>query len=355
MALFLHILALLAAFYFLAVICDRYFVPSLDRIAEKLKMNSDMAGATLMAVGSSAPELFVSFIALFQSGQEALGAGTIVGSALFNILVIIGASAMVRKAFIAWQPVIRDILFYSFSIVLLIFTFYDGRVTFFESLLFLALYGAYVLAVLKWRKILPYKEERSDEKLVDVLEEGIKKEERRKTFFGRCLKNINRFLDFIFPKAQYYWLAFFVSIAVIAGLSWVLVESAVAMAEILHIPAVIIGLTVLAAGTSIPDLFSSTIVARQGRGGMAISNAIGSNIFDILIGLGLPWAVVGLSGKIIPVATENLNSSIILLFATVVSVLFFLIAKKWRIGKFAGVGLISLYLLYLLWSIFQVI
>ncbi len=64
MTLLLHALIMLASFYLLAVVCDRYFVYSLDQIAEKLKMNSDMAGATLMAVGSSAPELFVSFIAL---------------------------------------------------------------------------------------------------------------------------------------------------------------------------------------------------------------------------------------------------------------------------------------------------
>jgi len=64
---------------------------------------------------------------------------------------------------------------------------------------------------------------------------------------------------------------------------------------------------------------------------------------------------VTIGGKIVPVATENLNSSIILLFATVLSVLFFLMAKKWRIGRFAGISLISIYIIYLLWTILQVI
>lgn len=105
------IIVLLLSFYLLAVVCDRYFINSLDAISEKLKINSDVAGATLMAIGTSAPELCVSFIALFKPENESLGAGTIVGSALFNILVIIGASAMVKKAFIAWQPVIRDVIF----------------------------------------------------------------------------------------------------------------------------------------------------------------------------------------------------------------------------------------------------
>lgn len=353
MTLILYTLALLASFYLLAVVCDRYFVFSLDKIAEKLKMNSDMAGATLMAIGSSAPELFVSFIALFHPGNEAVGAGTIVGSALFNILVIIGASALARKALIAWQPVIRDTIFYSLSIILLILAFWDGRITFFEAGLFIALYIVYVFAVMKWREILPYKDETAEP--TEVLEEGLKEEEKKKSFFGHLVNAINKSLDFVFPAEKYYYRAFFLSIIFIAALSWVLVESAVEIANILNIPAVIIGLTVLAAGTSIPDLMSSVIVARQGRGGMAISNAIGSNIFDILIGLGLPWAIVSIGGKIIPVATENLNSSIFLLFATVVSVLLFLLAKKWHINKFAGIGLISIYLLYLMWNIFQVI
>lgn len=351
MALILYILALLASFYLLAIVCDRYFVLSLDKIADRLRMNSDMAGATLMAVGSSAPELFVSFIALFKPGNEAMGAGTIVGSALFNILVIIGGTAMVRKAFIAWQPVIRDVLFYSLSIILLIYAFWDGRITLFEALAFLLLYAVYIVAVMQWRKILPYND--GDKDPVAELEKGVAGEIKKKTLFGRFLGSINDVLDFIFPAADKYWLVFFISIAAIAGLSWVLVESAIGISAILHIPAVIVGLTVLAAGTSIPDLMSSLIVARQGRGGMAISNAIGSNIFDILIGLGLPWAVVTAGGKVIPVVTENLNSSIILLFATVAAVVAFLIAKKWHLNKFAGYGLISIYLMYLLWSIFQ--
>lgn len=353
MLLLLHALIMLASFYLLAVVCDRYFIFSLDQIAEKLKMNSDMAGATLMAIGSSAPELFVSFIALYKPGNEAMGAGTIVGSAIFNILVIIGASAMVRTAFIAWQPVIRDLIFYSLSIVLLIYSFWDGNITFTESMMFLGLYVIYVFAVLSWRKLLPYQEEAKE--IAETKIPDPKKERQKKHIFQRISNTINLALDFIFPNKKKYWLSFFVSIAFIAGLSWVLVESAVISAEILGIPSVIIGLTILAAGTSIPDLVSSVIVAKQKRGGMAISNAIGSNIFDILIGLGLPWAIVTVGGKMVPVVTENLDSSIILLFATVIAVLSFLIAKKWHIGRFAGISLISIYIIYLAWNVFQVV
>ena len=85
---------------------------------------------------------------------------------------------------------------------------------------------------------------------------------------------------------------------------------------------------------------------------MAISNGIGSNIFDILIGLGFPWLIAYIFfGQKITVATENLNSSVILLFATVIAILFLFIIRKWKIGRYSGYFLIVLYLAYLVWVI----
>jgi Ca2+/Na+ antiporter len=103
-----------------------------------------------------------------------------------------------------------------------------------------------------------------------------------------------------------------------------MVQSAEAVALLLHVPKAIIGLTILAAGTSVPDLMSSIIVAKRGKGDMAISNGIGSNIFDILVGLGSVYFVYLLTHKdigYIPVDTHNLHSSVILLFATVIALL----------------------------------
>lgn len=152
MIILYNFILLLLSFYILAVVCERYFVDSLDSISQKWKINSDMAGATLMAIGSSAPELFISLFALFKPGSESLGAGTIVGSALFNILVIIGASAIIKKTVIAWQPVVRDLLFYALSIILLIFSFRDGIISFYEVIIFIILYAIYVVAIINWRK-----------------------------------------------------------------------------------------------------------------------------------------------------------------------------------------------------------
>lgn len=338
---------MLISFYLLARVCDEYFVESLDKIAKKLKMSSDAAGATLMAVGSSAPELFVAAIALLKPGDHAaLGMGTIVGSALFNILVIVGAAAIVKKAVLSWQPVVRDMIFYSLSIIMLIVVFRDGQVDIKEAGMFIVLYLIYIIAVIKWRKILPYK----DVDVIEELEGKIKKS--KENGWKKIVQPLNFALDKLFPSAERYYSVFFISISVIAGLSWVLVESAVAISHILRIPEVIIALTVLAAGTSIPDMISSIIVAKQGRGCMAISNAIGSNIFDILICLGLPWLIVlSFSGGTIGVSTENLLSSIILLFATVLVIFFLLLARKWKIGHRAGWFLIGLYVAYVIWAV----
>ena len=343
---------LLVSFYLLARICDAYFVESLDKIAHKLKMSSDMAGATLMAVGSSAPELFVAIIALLKPGNHGdIGTGTIVGSALFNILVIVGASAVaIKKTILSWQPVVRDTIFYSFSIIVLIMAFRDGRIDFIEALMFVGLYIIYLVAVAKWRKILPYKDV---DKMIEGVGKEMKKSEKKK--WHKITRPLDWTLDKFFPAAKHYYLIFFISIAFIVALSWVLVESAISISHTLGIPEAIIALTVLAAGTSIPDLISSIIVAKQGRGEMAISNAIGSNIFDILFGLGVPWLILlSFSNKDIFVSTENLLTSVILLFATVVIVFFLLLVRKWRIGHRAGYFLIALYILYLIWAISRV-
>lgn len=341
----LMILTMLFAFYLMAEVCDKYFVASLEKISKQLNLSPEAAGATFMAVGSSAPELFVSLMALFKPGEEAMGAGTIVGSAIFNILVITGASLVVRQAFVIWQPLMRDLLFYALSIILLLFTFNDGIVTFFEVLSFLILYAVYIIAVVNWKKIFKYEDDGPMEILEQTLEEkGWKK------FFAP----VDWIIKLTFPKPEKYKLVFSISIIWIIGLSWVLVESAVISAHILGIPSVIIGLTILAAGTSIPDLLSSMIVAKKGQSGMAISNGIGSNIFDILFGLGLPWAIAYIFlGQKITVATENLYHSIILLFATVIVIAFLFIIRRWKVGKYSGYFLISLYLIYLTWVIIK--
>jgi K+-dependent Na+/Ca+ exchanger-like protein len=358
---FLAVVAMAFSFYLLAVICDNFFVPALDVIADTWKLPSDVAGATLMAIGSSAPELCIAFIAVFRGATHSeIGAGTIVGSAIFNILVIIGASAIFKTAKLRWEPVMRDLSFYVVSIMLLLGTFWDGVVTFPEALTFVVVYVLYLAVIARWKFWFP----RVDVNPVDVVEEIFEQTTDR----SRILAVTHAVLSKVIPdvteslgsksqsnRNRNAFIAFAVSVVFIGLLSFVMVEAAVIVAEILHIPAAIIALTVVAAGTSIPDLLSSMAVAKQGRGDMAISNGIGSNIFDILIGLGLPWVVVLAGGQSqVMVSTDNLLASIFLLFATVIVVFTLLVLRKWILGNRAGWLLIAMYVLYLVYTIYTV-
>ena len=346
--LILAILGLLLSFVVLAKVCDVFFIDSLDLIAKKWKMSSDAAGATLMAVGSSAPELFVALFAVIPKKDHetgllidnaALGVGNIVGSAIFNILVITGAVGLVKKSKLAWRPIIRDLAFYAISIALLIGVFYfRDYFGYLETITFLAFYTIYVIVVIRWRKMFPpSKLEIELEKAGNAEKEPDAKKE---------LKWWQKFTK------KHYYIVFLLSILVIAGASWVLVETAVHLAEHFHIPPAIVGLTVLAVGTSVPDLISSIIVAKKNRGGMAISNGVGSNIFDILVGLGLPFLVMILiSGRKVVAEAGNLLTSSIILFGTVVIVLLTFMLSKWKIGKFIGAFFILLYLAYVVWQI----
>jgi K+-dependent Na+/Ca+ exchanger-like protein len=332
----LSALAMLACFILLARIVDKFFINSLDKISADLKLSSDAAGATLMAIGSSAPELFVALFAVLKPGNhDAIGIGSIVGSALFNLLAIGGLVAMARKSVLTWQPVVRDMLFYLLAVTLLLWGIYDGSFSLWNAIAFLAIYVIYVWAVVKWKKFFPYKD-------LEFMPRELFDDDNGKGNF------IDKFLFLIFPKAEKYYLVFFVSILLVAALSWVLVETAIILAVSLNIPEVIIALTVLAIGTSVPDLISSLIVARQGRGDMAISNAIGSNIFDILVGLGLPFLIAILFyGKTIGVEGQNLLASSLILFASLIIFALLLLVNKWKINWLTGTILIGLYLFYL--------
>ncbi len=338
------VLALLLSFYLLNEVTDSFFIPSLDQIGHRLKMSDDAAGATLMAAGSSAPELFISIIALIYGGDNfEIGVGTIVGSALFNLLVIIGAIAFVRSSRIAWQPMLRDIIFYTISIGMLYWAFKSGAITIWHVALFVGVYFLYIIAVLNWKKIFPYERV--------ILEEDNDDEDPN---WKKYLKPIDYILHKIFPSEKHYYLNFIISIILIALLSWVLVESAVVISESIGIPKYIIALTVLAFGTSVPDMMSSIIVAKQGRGGMAVSNALGSNIFDILIGLGIPWLVLILfKGVDVNVLQSNITSHILILLVSVIGMLVVFLITKWRVNRIVGSIFLGGYLIYILSIIYQ--
>lgn len=344
------IIWLLLSLYILSVVCDRYFVDSLDQIAKKYHISDDVAGATLMAIGSSSPEFFTSLIALLHGGKVWLWAGTIIGSAIFNLLIIIGISALYMNERIMIKPFIRDSIFYAGSIWLIWYTFWDGIITGWESVLFLVWYGIYILYLIYW----PHEPDQHQDTLIQGEVEEFTKEESSWADRLAIIKWIDTFIHWTFPRqTNRYWLVFTISLVWIIAMSWVLVESGVTIAHIFGIPEVIIGLTILAAGTSFPDLLSSVIVAKQGRGNMAISNAIGSNVFDICICLWLPWLIYTLAGHTVDVYTGDLSQSLITLVAVLVVLVAAIFINKRVVNKTIGRIFISMYIIYFAVTVIQ--
>ena len=347
-----YISILLGAFYLSGVVCDRFFVPTLDEIADRFQLSPDIVGGVFMAAGSSAPELFVVLFSLFLPGDtENIGVGMIVGSDMFNTLVIVGLSIMARRSSFTWQPVVRDFFFYTLALLVMLYVFWDGSVSLIDALLLVGLYIFYLGGMKIWKRIFPYK-------TLDYLQA---KEDVSKQITFQKSNPIVRLMSYIIPDViaypNLYWASFLMSLVAIAGLSYVLVEAVVGIAELADINPTLIALSVASIGSSIPDTISSVIVSRQGKSDMIISNAIGSNTFDITLAMGLPWLLYFLlnPGATINVDAENLVASVILLFASVVAILGILVVRKWTVGFKTGLVLLSLYGMYIVYIIYNVV
>jgi K+-dependent Na+/Ca+ exchanger-like protein len=349
MDVILSLLAIAVVVYLLAIVTEEFFVVSLDKIATRLEMPSDVAGASLMAVGSSAPELFIALFAVIIGGDHAnVGIGTIVGSAVFNILVITGASAIVAKRLIVEaDSVQRDVFFYLFSVTLLLLVFWNGQILYWEIFLLLGAYVVYLVILWRWGDDSPKEREaessHSAEMPVEQVDSLLEKLNVLMTrFFRLFLRN---------PEQQYVW-AMLSSVALIAFFSYILVEAAVIFAAGVGIPPVIVAVTLLAAGTSAPDLIASVSVAREGRGTLAIANAVGSNIFDVLVGLGLPWLVLLIFSEpnVVEVGTEGLLVSIVILCVTVL-LLYVVLYIGQAFTRREGFLLIGAYILYVAYEV----
>ncbi|KAK6639954.1 hypothetical protein RUM43_008231 [Polyplax serrata] len=417
-AVILHVVASLYLFVALAIVCDKYFVPAVEKICQALNMSKDVAGATFMAAATSAPELFVNVIGTFITEGD-IGVGTIVGSAVFNILAVasccgIGAGTVVP---LDWWPLTRDCLGYGVTVAILICIIHDERIEWYEALVLVLLYIVYI-AIMYWDKAIQRCTRRllrldaksvvdvesntkeTDKKKVMTIAMGDRDsdtkgivstedlpsqtppqnviqmqvtgqqqngtvknqdfkgkpepedEEKESPMFGplfewpfkqSCLRQIvwaavwpMRIIFFVsIPDCEkprykrWFPLTFIMCIIWIGSLSYVVAWMITIIGDTLKIPDSVMGITFLAAGTSVPEAVSSVIVAKQGHGSMGISNSIGSNTFDILLCLGLPWLIkssflpinpgryfVGINSRGLEYSAISLLSSLLLLYAT---------------------------------------
>ncbi|KAL2078988.1 hypothetical protein ACEWY4_024732 [Coilia grayii] len=152
---------------------------------------------------------------------------------------------------------------------------------------------------------------------------------------------------------KFFPLTFVGSICWIAAFSYLMVWWAHQVGETIGITEEIMGLTILAAGTSIPDLITSVIVARKGLGDMAVSSSVGSNIFDITVGLPFPWLLYSCIHNLSPVAVSSngLFCAIVLLFIMLLFVIISIAACKWKMSKLLGFIMFLLYIVFLVVSV----
>mmetsp|Transcript_68234 Transcript_68234/g.163735 ORF Transcript_68234/g.163735 Transcript_68234/m.163735 type:complete len:754 (+) Transcript_68234:203-2464(+) len=170
-AIILHIIGLLYTFVALAIACDECFVPALEVITERLSLPKDVAGATFMAAGGSAPEFFTSMIGAVVVESD-IGIGTIVGSAVFNVLFVIGVCALVSPAPLElhWFPLARDTCFYIVDLIVLTVVFVDGVIQWTEALVLFTLYLAYVVFMRYSQQVEARCAGRADEPVVKVVD-----------------------------------------------------------------------------------------------------------------------------------------------------------------------------------------
>ena len=154
---------------------------------------------------------------------------------------------------------------------------------------------------------------------------------------------------------KWCYVAFILSIAWIGAFSYVMVTWTEIIGNTIGIPSVIMGLTVLAAGTSVPDLLSSVIVARRGQGDMAVSSSIGSNIFDILVGLPFPWILFTAwpsTDSVVTIGAENIWISIFVLIGMLIFCIIAIHCQGWKLTKQLAGMMLVFYVLFLVQAIY---
>ena len=304
MEILLQVLLLAVGFVMLIKGSD-WFVDGSSGIATKFGIPQLVIGLTIVAMGTSAPEAAVSISAAF-SGNADITIGNIVGSNILNILIILGLSSVIIPIAVAPSTIKIETPFMIAITVVMLLLGLDGVVSLIDGIIFLVLFAAY-LAYLFW-----------------MAKKDKNKDSNEET------KNISIAKAVIFA---------IIGLVLIVLGSNVTVDAATKIAQAVGVSERFIGLTIVALGTSLPELFTSVTAARKGNADIAIGNIVGSNIFNILF-------VVGLSALIIPVPFDPkfIFDSIIAIAAGVLLLLCCLWTKKLK--RWAGVTMLLGYATY---------
>lgn len=311
--IFLNILLLIVGMVLLIKGAD-FFVDGSSSVAKKLKIPSLVIGLTLVSMGTSAPEASVSITSSI-NGLSDISLGNIIGSNIFNLLIVMGVSLLFVPIFVS-----KETLIFEFPFVILItsllalfsFVISPQELSRIEGLILLALFIFYLVFIILRAKKNPDKEE-------------------------ELPKEISWFKSIAFIVLGL--------LGVILGGNWV-VSSSSFIAKQLGMSDALVGLTIVAIGTSLPELVTSFVAAKKGENEIALGNVLGSNIFNILF-------VLGLSSTISPLQIKE-NIVVDVVFCIVMTVVVLIISlKKKELKKLSGVLFIALYILYFVYIILR--
>lgn len=301
---------LLAGFVLLIKGAD-WFVEGSSDVARFFRVPSVVIGLTIVAMGTSAPEAAVSITAGL-AGNNDIAVGNVVGSNIFNLLVVVGVCAILR----GFRPdpaiIKRDYPVSILAAVLLLAMMWDGRLSRPEGLCLIILMTGY---------------------LALTVGEAVKNRAEAAVEGGRV--NLGKSLLFVTAGIA----------AVVFGGDMV-VDNASLIAEKLGMSQNLIGLTIVAAGTSLPELVTSIVAARKGDSGLALGNVIGSNIFNILFILG---ASSGLHRIVISVESA-VDVLVLIVFSTV---MYLWSRKKDFVDRRMGIASIAFYLAYMVYIVLR--
>ena len=295
-----------------------------SRLAAAFGVSPLVIGLTIVAIGTASPEIAVSIQAA-ANGQGDLTLGNVLGSNIFNILFILGVTSIVAPIVIAEQLIRKDApLLLGISLLAFVLAF-DGNLGAFDGIILLLLVAIYVFFALK--------QSRSESEAVqkEYAEEYMQKE-------SRTHKSI------IINSAL-----------ILAGLgllilgSNLLVDSAVQIAKALGVSELVIGLTIVAIGTSLPEVATSVIAALKGESDIAVGNAVGSNIFNLLGVLGI-GALVSPSGIFVSPQVLQFDLPVMVFVALVTLPVFYIDS---RISRIEGGLLFSYYVFYVIYIIMR--
>ena len=240
-----------------------------SRLAAAVGVSPLVIGLTVVAYGTSSPELAVSVQSAF-AGQADIALGNVVGSNIFNVLFILGISALIAPLVVSQQLIRLDVpLMIGVSFLLLLIG-WDGKVGRFDGLLLFAGAVSYTIFAIYYG--------RKETKEVEA--------EYAQEFGSKNGKNWMVNIGLIIGGL----------VALGVGSNW-LVDGAVALARTLGVSELIIGLTIVAAGTSLPEVATSILASLRGERDIAVGNVVGSNIFNIL-------AILGIAGVISPAGVQ---------------------------------------------------